>query len=62
MILKRKIDKTMFIKAKDFSLELIYWDDIKFGTTNELLCKEFPMLMSKKIKITVVRELNFFLG
>ena len=59
-----QIDKTLFIKNKgeDFIIIQIYVDDIIFGATNELLCKEFSTLMSQEFEMSMVGELTFFLG
>lgn len=58
------IDKTLFIKKKkkDTLLVQIYVDDIIFGSTNDLMCKEFEDLMHKSFKMSSMGELTFFLG
>ena len=45
--LRGKIDTTLFIKIKNNEMLLvqIYIDDIIFGATNKLLCKEFAKCM-----------------
>jgi hypothetical protein len=40
----------------------VYVDDIIFGSTNEVYCKEFGELMSKEFKMSMIGELTFFLG
>ena len=40
----------------------IYVDDIIFGATNESLCKEFAELMRSEFEMSMMGELNFFLG
>ena len=63
--LKRgKVDKTLFLKSKgtDFLIVQVYVDDIIFGATNESLCKEFSDLMSREFEMSMMGELNFFLG
>ena len=40
----------------------IYVDDIIFGSTNETLCKEFSCCMQKEFEMSMIGELNFFLG
>ena len=40
----------------------IYVDDIIFGSTNELLCKEFEKVMQCEFEMSSMGELNFFLG
>ena len=59
-----KIDKTLFFKNKgsDILVVQIYVDDINFGATNKLLCKEFTNLMSVEFEMSMMGELNFFLG
>ena len=59
-----KIDKTLFFKNRgsDILVVQIYVDDIIFGATNELLCKEFANLMSAEFEISMMGELNIFLG
>ncbi|KAJ9542980.1 hypothetical protein OSB04_029486 [Centaurea solstitialis] len=58
------IDKTLFIKKDGTYLLLvqIYVDDIIFGSTKEEMCKEFEALMHKKLKLSSMGELTFFLG
>ena len=36
--------------------------DIIFGATNETLCKEFCSSMQKEFEMSMMGELNFFLG
>ena len=40
----------------------IYVDDIIFGSTNELLWKEFSHDMQSEFEMSTMGELNFFLG
>ena len=40
----------------------IYVDDIIFGTINETSCKEFSSSMQKEFEMSMMGELNFFLG
>ena len=58
------VDTTLFIKTKenDILLIQIYVDDIIFGSTNELLCIEFSNLMKSEFEMSMMRELNVFLG
>ena len=37
-------------------------DDIIFGATNETLCKEFAKCMQDEFDMSVMGELNYFLG
>lgn len=40
----------------------IYGDGIEFGSKNDKLCEEFATLMKKKFEMSMMGELNFFLG
>jgi len=40
----------------------IYIDDIIFGSTNEKLCKEFESCMKNEFEMSMMGELNYFLG
>ena len=40
----------------------IYVDDIIFGSTNEKLCKEFESCMKNEFEMSMMGELNYFLG
>ena len=57
-------DKTLFTRQEkdDILLVQIYVDDIIFGSTNNDLCKEFSENMSKEFEMSMMGELNFFLG
>ncbi|KAJ3702073.1 hypothetical protein LUZ61_005778 [Rhynchospora tenuis] len=59
-----KMDSTLFIKKRDDHLLLvqIYVDDIIFGSTNATLAEEFSSLMSSEFEMSMMGELNFFLG
>ena len=59
-----KVDTTLFIKRKDNDILLvqIYVDDIIFGSTNESLCKEFSIDMQSEFEMSMMGELNYFLG
>ncbi|KAL9268907.1 Retrovirus-related Pol polyprotein from transposon RE2-like protein [Drosera capensis] len=60
-----QVDKTLFIKnhgKSNLLIVQIYVDDIKFGATNEILCKEFFELMKGEFEISMMGELIFFLG
>ena len=59
-----KADTTLFIKKKeeDIIVIQIYIDDISFGATNESLCKDFSKCMHSEFEMTMMGELNFFLG
>ena len=59
-----KIDAILFIKTKekDMFLVQIYVDDIIFGSTNVSLCEEFSKCMHSEFEMSMMGELNFFLG
>ena len=59
-----KIDNTLFIKIKneDMCIVQIYVDDIIFGATNKSMSKEFAKNMQGEFEMTMIGELNFFLG
>ena len=59
-----KIDTTLFIKPKDNDVLIvqIYVDDIIFGATNVSLCEEFAKSMHREFEMSMMGELNFFLG
>ena len=59
-----KVDTTLFIKRKlnDIFLVQIYVDDIIFGSTKDSFCKEFSQDMQNEFKMSMMGELNFFLG
>ena len=46
----------------DILLVQIYVDDIIFGSTNDSLCKEFSKDMQSEFEMSMMDELNFFLG
>nr|GEZ67621.1 hypothetical protein [Tanacetum cinerariifolium] len=57
-------EETLFIRKHrgDFLLVQVYIDDIIFGSSNPLLCREFEALMHDKFQMSAMGELNFFLG
>ena len=59
-----KVDTTLFIliENKNILLVQVYVDDIIFGSTNESLCKFFSNLMQSEFEMSMMGELNFFLG
>ena len=59
-----KVDKTLFIKKRNNETLLvqIYVDDIIFGATNSVLVKEFSELMTNEFEMSMMGELNYFLG
>ena len=48
--------------SNDLLIVQIYVDDIIFGATNECLCKDFSTIMQKEFEMSMMGELNFFLG
>ncbi|WVZ70699.1 hypothetical protein U9M48_019342 [Paspalum notatum var. saurae] len=59
-----RVDTTLFTKKMDNDLFVcqVYVDDIIFGSTNEEYCKEFGKMMAKEFEMSMIGELNFFLG
>jgi hypothetical protein len=59
-----KVDTTSFTKKIDDDLFIcqIYVDDIIFGSTNQDFCDEFGDIMSREFEMSMIAELNFFLG
>ena len=59
-----KIDTTLFIKSKhnEMLIVQIYVDDIIFCATNVSLCEEFSKSMHSEFEMSMIGELNFFLG
>ncbi|WVZ63780.1 hypothetical protein U9M48_013385 [Paspalum notatum var. saurae] len=59
-----KVDMTLFTKDINGDLFIcqIYVDDIIFGCTNEKLSHEFGDMMSREFEMSMIGELNFFLG
>nr|GEX80130.1 putative ribonuclease H-like domain-containing protein [Tanacetum cinerariifolium] len=58
------IDKTLFIEKykDDILLVYVYVDDIIFGSTKKFLCDEFKQMMHKRLQMSSIGELTFFLG
>jgi hypothetical protein len=59
-----KADPTLFTKTCDGDLFVcqIYVDDIIFGSTNQKSCEEFSRVMMQKFEMSMMGELNYFLG
>jgi hypothetical protein len=57
-------DPTLFTKTcnDDFFVCQIYVDDIIFGSTNQKSCEEFSRVMMQKFEMSMIGELNYFLG
>nr|GEX62797.1 retrovirus-related Pol polyprotein from transposon TNT 1-94 [Tanacetum cinerariifolium] len=58
------VDNTLFNKKKDSNLIIvqIYVDDIIFGLTCQEMCDDFSMIMHDEFEMSMIGELNFFLG
>ena len=58
------VDKTLFIQRKcnELLVVQIYVDDIIFGAINDFLCEEYSKSMNSEFEISMIGELNFFLG
>jgi hypothetical protein len=58
------VDTTLFTKNINGDLFIcqIYIDDIIFGSTNDALSHEFATMMSREFEMSMIGELNFFLG
>ena len=61
---EEKIDNTLFLRkqGEDLFIVQVYVDDIIFGGTNDSLGVEFAQLMNCKFEMSMMGELNFFLG
>nr|GFB00522.1 retrovirus-related Pol polyprotein from transposon TNT 1-94 [Tanacetum cinerariifolium] len=58
------VDNTLFTKKKSSNLVIIqiYVDDIVFGSTCQDMCDEFAKIMYDEFEMSMMGELNFFLG
>ncbi|GJW09314.1 retrovirus-related pol polyprotein from transposon TNT 1-94 [Tanacetum coccineum] len=58
------VDNTLFTKKKSSNLIIvqIYVDDIIFGSTYQDMCDEFAKIMHDEFEMSMMGELNFFLG
>nr|GEX04785.1 retrovirus-related Pol polyprotein from transposon TNT 1-94 [Tanacetum cinerariifolium] len=58
------VDNTLFTKKKSSNLIIvqIYVDDIIFGSTYLDMCDEFTKIMHDEFKMSMMDELNFFVG
>ncbi|GKB47952.1 retrovirus-related pol polyprotein from transposon TNT 1-94 [Tanacetum coccineum] len=61
---KGTIDPTLFTRHFDDDILMvqIYVDDIIFGSTNPRYTQRFSDLMKSRFKISMIREMTFFLG
>ena len=57
-------NQTLFIKREDEELVVaqVYVDDIIFGTTNDEFAHNFSKLMQAEFEMSMIGELNYFLG
>ncbi|GJU46890.1 retrovirus-related pol polyprotein from transposon TNT 1-94 [Tanacetum coccineum] len=60
----RMVDNTLFTKKKSSNLIIvqIYVDDIIFGSTCQDMCDDFAKIMHDGSEMSMMGELNFFLG
>ncbi|GJW15890.1 retrovirus-related pol polyprotein from transposon TNT 1-94 [Tanacetum coccineum] len=58
------VDNTLFTKRSKSHLVIvqIYVDDIIFGSTSQNLCDDFAKIMHDEFEMSMMGELNFFLG
>ncbi|CAM8947776.1 unnamed protein product [Rhodiola kirilowii] len=58
------IDKTMFVRKdnKHFIIAQIYVDDIVFGSNSQKMVDEFVAQMQNEFQMSMVGEMNYFLG
>ena len=58
------VDNTLFTKRSDQHIMIvqIYVDDIIFGSTCQEMCDEFAKIMHDEFEMSMMGELNFFLG
>ncbi|GJR41185.1 retrovirus-related pol polyprotein from transposon TNT 1-94 [Tanacetum coccineum] len=58
------VDNILFTKKKSSNLIIIqiYVDDIIFGSTCQDMCDEFAKIMHDEFDMSMMGELNFFLG
>jgi hypothetical protein len=59
-----RVDSTLFTRkmGNDLFVCQIYVDDIIFGSTNLSFCEEFSKIMTDRFKMSIMRELKYFLG
>jgi hypothetical protein len=59
-----KVDQTLFLlrRGKDILIVQVYVDDIVFGGSSNFLVARFVEDMSRKFEMSMMGELQFFLG
>jgi hypothetical protein len=59
-----KVDTTLFTKkiGKGLFVLQIYVDDIIFGSTTQDFCEEFGNMMANEFDMSMIGDLNYFLG
>jgi hypothetical protein len=60
----RKVDQTLFLlrQGRDILIVLVYMDDIVFGGSSNSLVARFAEDMSREFEMSMMGELQFFLG
>jgi hypothetical protein len=63
-VLKWAVDKTLLLlkHSNDTLLVQIYMDDIIFGSSSHALVSKFLDTMSREFEMSMMGELNLFLG
>ena len=58
------VNTTLFTKqnSNDLLIVQMHVDDTIFGATNECLCKDFFIIIQNEFEISMMGDLNFFLG
>lgn len=61
---REQVDKNPFNKKTEHGILIvqIYIDDIIFSATNKSLCKDFSEMMQNEFKMSMMRELGYFIG
>jgi len=61
---KGSVDTTLFLQKvkEEILIVQIYVDDILFGSSDKNLCDEFSKIMSNEFEMSMMGELNYFLG
>jgi hypothetical protein len=59
-----KVDQTLFLlrQGRDILIVQVYVDDIVFGSSSNFLVARFPEDMSREFEMSMMGELQFFLG